>query len=104
MIKYNNKTYYSPEEITNKFTEIRLIDIYKAISDNKIIYIGGGVLSYLIKKKLDSNYYIFIKEKKVLTKNMQIRLLELQAKKDGIFKYFKNCSLLKDYYKIACEK
>ncbi len=58
MIKYNNKTYYSPEEITNKFTEIRLIDIYKAISDNKIIYIGGGVLSYLIKKKLDSNYYI----------------------------------------------
>jgi len=58
MIKYNNKTYYSPEEITNKFAEIRLIDIYKAISDNKIIYIGGGVLSYLIKKKLDSNYYI----------------------------------------------
>ena len=40
----------------------------------------------------------------MLTKNMQIRLLELQAKKDGIFKYFKNCSLLKDYYKIACEK
>lgn len=39
-----------------------------------------------------------------LTKVEQIRLLLLQAKKDGVLNEFINCSLIKDYYKVACEK
>jgi len=58
MIKYKKRTYYTPEEIVKKFSNIDISEIYTLIFNNSIMWIGGGVLGYLVKKELDSKYYI----------------------------------------------